>query len=73
MYSPDKVIEGVFLGLIEDNLKAPTYFQPQFVLNDSNRNRKILEFILGPLELYTQYLCSVAFKTRVGTYLLNFM
>ena len=73
MYSPDKVIEGVFLGVIEHNLKAPTYFQPQLVLNDSNRDRKILEFILGPLELYTQYLCSVAFKTRVGIYLLNFM
>jgi hypothetical protein len=46
MYSPDEVIEGVHSGLIEHNPHASTYFQPQLVLNDSNRERKLLEFIL---------------------------
>ena len=53
MYFPDEVIEGVYSGLIEHNPEASTYFQPQLVSNDRNRDRKILEFILGTLESYT--------------------
>ena len=64
MYSPDEVIEGVYSGLIEHNPEAPTYFQPQLVLNDSNQGRKILWFVLENLEDCTYFRCAVAFITR---------
>ena len=66
MYSPDEVIEGVYSGLIEHNPEASTYFEPQLVLNDSNRGRKILEFVLENLEECTYFRCAVAFITRSG-------
>ena len=66
MYSPDEVIEGVHSGLIEHNPHASTYFQPQLVLNDSNRERKLLEFILVNLEECSHFRCAVAFITRSG-------
>jgi len=66
MYSPDEVIEGVYSGLIEHNPDASTYFLPQLVLNDSNRGRKILEFVLENLEECSFFRCAVAFITRSG-------
>ena len=66
MYSPDEVIEGVYSGLIEHNPDASTYFLPQLVLNDSNRGRKILEFVLENLEECSFFRGAVAFITRSG-------
>ena len=60
MHSPDEVIEGVYSELIEHNPDASTYFQPKLVLNDSNRGRKILEFVLENLEECTYFRSTVA-------------
>ena len=56
----------VYSGLIEHNPDASTYFQPKLVLNDSNRGRKILEFVLENLEECTYFRCAVALITRSG-------
>lgn len=64
--------DSLHTGFIDASYNSREEYQPQLLINDSNRGRKVLSSILSELEDCQEFLFSVAFITQGGvTVLLN--
>lgn len=66
MYKVEDLKNGMYTGFIDDKIESFEEYQPSLLVNDENREVKVLTSIIEELSSCTEFYFSVAFITNSG-------